>query len=146
MSQRCACCSTAYRLVTEEEAHLLEIPLMHQVLVIERLFLSESCPVIYSTNVVPAALFDEEPSASETIESIYDFLHSHTGQEIYYSTTDISAQIPDEDIADMLELSSCASILRFRDVFYNRHEQPVALGVNFYNEKLLGMRLVRQRS
>jgi GntR family transcriptional regulator len=136
----------AYRLVTEEEGHLLEIPLKHQVLVIERLFLSESCPVIYSTNVVPAALFDEELSGSETIESIYDFLHSHTGQEIYYSTTDISAQIPDEEIADMLELPSCTSILRFRDVFYNRHEQPVALGVNFYNEKLLGMRLVRQRS
>jgi DNA-binding GntR family transcriptional regulator len=136
---------TAYRLVTEEEGILLEIPLTSQVLVIERLFFSESCPVIYSTNVVPAALFDELTSDFETISSIYDFLHQHAGQEIYYSTTDISAQIPNEEIAAALQLPPCASILKFTDVFYNRHEQPVALGANFYNEKILGMRLVRQR-
>jgi GntR family transcriptional regulator len=136
----------AYRAVTEDEALLLEIPLENQVLVIERVFLSENCPVIYSTNVVPAVLFDEAPSSSETIVSIYDFLHAHTGQEIYYSTTDISAQIPDEPIAAALELPPCTPILKFTDVFYSRHEQPVALGENLYNEKILGMRLVRQRS
>jgi DNA-binding GntR family transcriptional regulator len=69
----------AYRAVTEDEALLLEIPLENQVLVIERVFLSENRPVIYSTNVVPAVLFDEAPSSSETIVSIYDFLHAHTG-------------------------------------------------------------------
>lgn len=134
------------RSATAEEIYLLEIPLESQVLVIERLFLSESCPVIYSTNVVPAALFDSLPSCTEPIASIYDFLHTHTGQEIYYSTTDISAQIPEDGIAEALDLSPCTSILKFSDVFYNRNEQPVALGENFYNEKILGMRLVRHRS
>jgi DNA-binding GntR family transcriptional regulator len=135
-----------YRLVTSEEAHFLEIPLDNQVLVIERLFLSEINPVIHSTNIIPAALFDVTPVVDQVIVSIYDFLHTYTGQDIHYSTTDISAQVPQDQIAAALQLPPCSPILKFTDVFYNRNEQPVALGANFYNEKILGMRLVRQRS
>jgi DNA-binding GntR family transcriptional regulator len=136
----------AYRTVTAWEAEMLEIPLESQVLVIERLFLSEECPVIYSTNVLPAEFITELPLANHVIQSIYDFLSTHAGQEIHYSTTDISAQVPDPEIAEALELPECTPLLRFSDVFYNRDEQPVAIGLNYYNEKILGMRLVRQRS
>jgi GntR family transcriptional regulator len=135
-----------YRDVTVVEANHLEIPLESQVLVIERLFLSESCPVIYSTNVVPAVLVDETLIPDQVIISIYDFLQTYTGQDIHYSTTDISAQVPEAEIGAALDLLPCTPILKFTDIFYNRDEQPVALGANFFNEKILGMRLVRQRS
>ncbi|HSV86152.1 MAG TPA: UTRA domain-containing protein, partial [Levilinea sp.] len=128
------------------EAGLLEIALERQVLVMERLFLSESLPVIYSTNIIPSDLLNESPLISAVIVSIYDFLHTYAGQDIHYSTTDISAQVPVGEIAAGLQLAPCTPILKFTDVFFNRSEQPVALGENFFNEKILGMRLVRQRS
>jgi GntR family transcriptional regulator len=135
-----------YRPANAEEASSLEISLDNQVLVIERLFFSNSLPVIYSTNIIPSALFDEMPRIDAVITSIYDFLHTHAGQDIQYSTTDISAQVPEGDIAAELQLAPCMPILKFTDVFYSRSEHPVALGINFFNEKILGMRLVRQRS
>jgi GntR family transcriptional regulator len=136
----------AYRVVTVWEAEMLEIPLESQVLVIERLFLSEENPVIHSTNILPAALISDMPLIEEVVISINDFLSNNAGQEIYYSTADISAQVPDEEISTILELPDGTPILRFSDVFYNRDEEPVAIGFNYYNEKILGMRLVRQRN
>jgi DNA-binding GntR family transcriptional regulator len=136
----------AYRNVTAWEAEMLEIPLESQVLVIERLFLSEENPVIYSTNIVPAVLMADKPLSDEVVISINDFLSTHAGQEIYYSTADIAAEVPEEEIFEALELPEGMPILRFSDVFYNRDEQPVAIGLNYYNEKILGMRLVRQRN
>jgi GntR family transcriptional regulator len=135
-----------YRSATSVEVDQLEIPTESQVLVIGRLFLSEDCPVIYSTNILPTAIISGMLVVDNVILSIYDFLSSHAGQEIHYSTTDISAQVPDEEISSALELPYGTPILRFSDVFYNRDEQPVAIGLNYYNEKILGMRLVRQRS
>jgi|YNPNPStandDraft_1061719.scaffolds.fasta_scaffold00031_36 DNA-binding GntR family transcriptional regulator len=131
------------RAADQDEARHLEIEAGEMVFVLERLFLADVMPVIHSTNLVPLDLLTQPPQSRQLIESIQDFLRQHAGQEITYSTSDICAVLPPPEVAKALRVQDGQPLLRFDDVFFNASSKPIAYGINYYNEKLLGMRLVR---
>lgn len=131
------------RPATNDEAQNLEIEPGEMVFVLERLFLADAAPVIHSTNIVPLKLLTRPPQSQKVIASIQDFLRQHAGQEIAYSTSDIRAVLPPPEIAKALRVHDGQPMLRFEDVFFNASGRPVVYGLNYYNEKFLGMRLVR---
>ncbi len=136
-----------FRAGSEKEICDLEIqdPGQARMFVFQRLFLAESRPVIFSTNVIPAAFLVKDPGEYRPQSSLNDFLHAYTDQEIAYSTSDVTAVLPPNEVALALQIDPCIPILQLHDVFFNRAGQPVAAGINYYNEKILGMRLVRTR-
>jgi GntR family transcriptional regulator len=138
--------SVSTRQVTEDEADRLLIAYGSNVLVLERLFRSEYTPAIHSTNIIPAGLMVLPLAEGQVVTSLQDMLRDCANVGIEYSTSDIKAALPNEDVAASLSLPPNAPILFLLDVFYNAEQQPVALGYNYYNEKILGMRLVRRRT
>lgn len=131
------------RVADQHVASKLELEPGQGVFVLERLFLADATPVIHSTNIVPLKLLTTRFDSQELIESIQDFLRRHAGQEIAYSTSDIRAVLPPSEIAKALSLEDGQPLLRFDDLFFNTSNIPVVYGINYYNEKFLGMRLVR---
>lgn len=131
------------RPTNKEEALKLEIEVGQPVFVLVRLFLADAIPVIHSTNVVPLRLLTHSADAQKPIESIQVFLRQHAGQEIAYSTSDIRAVLPPPEIARALRVHEQQPLLCFEDIFFTASGVPAVYGINYYNEKFLGMRLVR---
>lgn len=136
-----------YRPGSEKEIHDLEILNVDltEMFVFQRLFKAQGRPVIFSTNVIPAAFLVKKPETYRPQQSLNEFLREYTDQEIVYSTSDVIAVLPAPELSAALQIDPAIPILQLQDVFYNRDGRPVAIGENYYNEKILGMRLVRTR-
>ena len=133
------------RIVSKDEALALEIEQNAHVFVLERLFFADNKPVIYSINSLPASLLIRNTSLYDPQQSIYEFLREFADQEITYSTSDINSVLPPINVAQAMGWKKGQPLLRFLDLFYNKNNRPVVLGVNYYNDQILGMRLVRAR-
>lgn len=133
------------RTVSAEETLVLEIEPDSNVYVLERLFFADNKPVIYSINSLPVTLIMRDTSHYDPIKSIYEFLREFADQEISYSTSDINAVLPPETVVKAMGWKGNRPLLKFFDLFYNKNNRPVVLGVNYFDDQFLGMRLVRTR-
>jgi GntR family transcriptional regulator len=130
---------------TKEIAAELEIASGSFLLEIQRLFLADGHPVIFSRNLIPACLIKQQQTDADYSLSIYDFMHQFASEELCYSTSDIRSILVDEELSKIFHLNIGASLIRFQDVFFNLANIPVVFGLNIYNDKLLSLRLVRTR-
>lgn len=125
-----------------QEIEALEISSGDPVFAMVRLFLADEHPVIFSTNVIPAAFFvdDRQPDIAQPI---HQFLRQYCNQEIAYSISDISATLAGAGLSEYLNLAPGDPVLKFFDVFYNPNDQPLVFGENYYDDKVLRMRVAR---
>jgi len=130
------------RPATGEEQQDLEIENGEQVLAMQRLFFADDQPIILSTNVIPAR-FMINPGPYRVDQPIRHILRQYSNQEIVYSISDISATHPTTEVISSLQVASDKPLLKFLDIFYNNQNFPVVIGVNFYNDKALRMRVSR---
>jgi len=133
------------RLPAGDEAGHLETGSSEKIYSLERLFIADGKPVIYSNNIVPLRIINGDYKDFPLRNSISDFLRTYSGQEIAYSTSDIHAVTLPEEVANLMGKKPGEPLLKFTDIFYNRENQPLALGKNYYDDKVLAMRLVRAR-
>jgi DNA-binding GntR family transcriptional regulator len=138
--------SVQHCLPSRIESESLEIGANDSVYSLERLFCADNKAVIYSINLIPTFLLQGEINRFEAEISIYELLLVFANQEIAYSSTDIQADLLPESVAHILQREINTPILRLLDVFYNKDNLPISMGLNYYDEKTLGMRLVRTRS
>ncbi len=123
------------------EAKILEISPYNPVIALVRIFFADAQPVIYSTNVIPAAFFVEE-NIDATLP-IHVLFEKYCQQKISYSISDISATVADESLISYLKIKPGDAILRFNDVFYNPQNQPLLFGESYYDDKVLRLRVAR---
>jgi GntR family transcriptional regulator len=126
----------------EQELEALEIDENETVLSIERLFLADEQPVIYSKNVIPKRII-KHPAPYNVDQPIRQILRQYCQIEIAYSISDISACLPTPAVETALLLEAGKPLLKFKDIFYNDQDEPVVFGLNYYNDKALRMRVSR---
>jgi GntR family transcriptional regulator len=130
---------------TPQQAADLEISAGTMLLEFQRLFFADDKPVIFSRNFVPQTLLSDLNSQSEYILSIYDILLQNSGIEFSYSTSDIHSIQAEEQHARYLNVPVGQPLMHFKDIFFTTDGNPVVLGLNVYNDRLLTLRLVRTR-
>ena len=130
------------RQATGEEEQNLEVENGEQVLAMQRLFFADEQPIILSTNVIPAR-FMIKPGPYRVDQPIRQILRQYSSQEIVYSISDISATHPSTEVVSSLQIAADKPLLKFLDIFYNNRNYPVVIGVNFYNDKALRLRVSR---
>jgi DNA-binding GntR family transcriptional regulator len=126
----------------EEEAQALELAPKAMVLSVLRVYYADDRPVIYSRNTLPLTLFREAEPYDLSLP-IRDVLRRYCGQEISYSFSDISAALPTPEVIAALERHDLAPLLKFTDTFYNERDHPLVFGSNYYDDKLLRLRVAR---
>ena len=133
------------RAPAEQEAIALELLPGEQVLSLVRIFLADGNPVVFSTNVIPVGRLRKRQDGEEyeTNVPIPEFLKRYCDQEIAYCTSDISATLTGPEVAGFLKAEQGSPILRFVDVFYDKDHQPLVFGFNYYDDKVLRMRVFR---
>ncbi len=131
------------RTATADEAEQLNIEAGQPLWTVDRLFYADDFPAIYVTNILPIAYFHNKQAIPDGTLHIHDLLDSVCGQTVGYATTDIEAvqwsDIPRVFKQDRRE----RPMLKLTEVFYNRDNLPLALGISFYDDARLRLRLIR---
>lgn len=135
-----------HRAPTSAEARGLRIPLEEPVVSLVRLFLADQQPVVYSINTVRQALMCREPSETDLHLPIFELLEQYCQQVIAYAIADLSAILPDELVGQQLRVPPNTPLIRFEEVFYDRNNHPLVFAMNFYNDKLLRLKIARSKS
>jgi GntR family transcriptional regulator len=131
------------RPAAEHEAEALGIEPLAPVISVNRLFLADGKPVVLSENIVPLSLFCPDHEALDASFSLHDFMERYCGQSIGYAIANISSILAKAELADTLRVKAGFPLLHFVETFYNKNEQPLVFANNYYNDKVIELRLIR---
>ncbi len=135
--------SMGKRPATQQESSALALPPEAEVLSLERIFLADAKPVIYSKNILPCGLLISEKESYEPRLPIHEFLRRYCGQSIAYATSTISAALAEPELEEWLNLEAGGPLLLFVDLFYNADDEPLVFGINYYDDKALTFRVAQ---
>jgi DNA-binding GntR family transcriptional regulator len=135
------------RAASEHELESLALEEDEPVFHLRRVFLADDTPAILADNAIPLALL-QQPAELCDGQLAHQRVHR--------------ALLPDPDrlrhlrhrrraartapTQALLRLEDHSPLLRLRQVFYDRQNEPLLCGSSSYNEKLLGLRLVQSWS
>jgi GntR family transcriptional regulator len=122
--------SITQKTATEKEAHVLALELGEPLVLLKRLFLADDRPVILANNVVPLSYF------RVPVEQVEGQLH-------FRVITDIHSALVADEIKPILGNGSARTILELQMAFYNRDNEPLALGLNYFDDSALRLSLVQ---
>ena len=131
------------RIPTDEEIELFDIEPDVELLALERLFLADDTPVIFSTNLFPHKVLC---SPSENVRfdlPIHKFLAYHCDQKIGYCINNLSAVEAPPGLEQFLHIQKSKPVLQFVNFFYNAQDEILVYGHNYYDDKVLSLRIVR---
>lgn len=98
----------------------------------ERLRLKNGVPTVIDYSYFAA--FALSGATAETMcGSIYNFIESHNGLSIYSANQVITAELPDEKVAQVLELPKNAPIIRMEQIVYLADGRPFEYTTSFKN-------------
>ncbi len=135
-----------FRQSTKIEEAILELDSPQPVYILKRLFLADNFPAIHSTNIIPSALFVAANPILDSQLSIYEILSDYCNLDLIYSVSDLHAEPVPVDVNKHLQIGTDRSVIVFKDVFYTKESQPVVMGLNYYNDQILALRLVRSKA
>jgi len=118
------------------------------VVAIEKLFFSESVPVIYCVNIVPLALMEPEfvgqaRELYEAAESTYQFLDRRCHVRVNHQRSEIRAVPAEELMARQLDCRPGIPLLRVEEVGYTTDAQPVFYGLNHFRSDMVSFQQLR---
>lgn len=131
------------RAATESEARSLAIAVGAPVLSMVRLFFADELPAILSYNAIPITFLTHSAKPYDGAMPIHVFLKQYCNQEIVYVISDILATLADQKVVDILKFELGSPLLQLVEVFYNRNNKALVVGQNFYNDKILNLRVVQ---
>ena len=134
------------RAATEHEMEALALEEDKSVFFLRRVLLADDTPAILAENALPLSLLQRPAELCDGQLPINEFIVRYCHTQIAYGIFDIDAILPDSPTQALLRLEDHNPLLRLRQVFYDRQNEPLLCGSSSYNEKLLGLRLVQSWS
>ena len=131
------------RTSTEHEASLLQIEPNSEVISLKRVFLADGSAAIHSTNTFPIKFIKVTDFSNAFDMPIFYFLRKYCKQKYDYCTVDISSTLAEKKIADALGIEAGVPILKLNEIFYNCEGLPLFIGINFFNDHVMPMRIVQ---
>ncbi|MBT7075190.1 MAG: GntR family transcriptional regulator [Anaerolineae bacterium] len=127
---------------SEEEARVLAIDIDDELILLKRLFLGNGSPIILAKNLIPASLLAVPIEKIDGNLRIREIMKQYFLQEISFVTVEISSRLA-EGNASILNLEQNAHLLNLNMRFYSNKNEPLTIGDNYLNDKILKPRLVQ---
>ncbi|HNE68421.1 MAG TPA: GntR family transcriptional regulator [Anaerolineales bacterium] len=128
---------------SEKEAQALAVEAGEPLLLFKRLFLADQIPVIYSNNLVPLSFFRVSTDEIDGQLHFRDILRQYCHQEIGFVITDIRSTLVNDELRHLLRSELGPTVLELQMTFYSRNSQPLALGLNYFDDTALRLGLVQ---
>jgi len=128
-------------------AESLQIKESQEVLHISRVRTADGVPLIVSEEYIPTKVpgLNYDISHCKDLEnwSIYGFLED-ANYKIQTIVTHINAVTANEELVEKLNIEDCTPLLRLEQIhFCNEYNKPILYAINFHNDKILNVMLVR---
>jgi GntR family transcriptional regulator len=128
-----------------ETAEALGLGEGDEVLVIEKLFLEDSTPVVLTRNRIPAGLLDSSAAKRDDLP-IYEYLDEYCDKRLTYYLSEIVPVAFDADQAKRLGVKKGTVGLSFVEVGYDADNEPVVHATSYFRDDLLRFRMIRRRT
>jgi DNA-binding GntR family transcriptional regulator len=128
---------------TEQEAIALAIEPGETLLSLKRLFYADDQPVILAKNDIPLSYFHESVDEIDGELHIREILSRYCNQKIAFAITDIRSVLASDEVSTIFEKEIDQTILELQIAFYSKQNVPLALGSNYFNDKILRLSLVQ---
>ncbi len=131
-------------------ATVLNLAPLDPVLLIEKLFLEATKPVILVRNWLPLHLLADDdgkvalPSAESCHVPIYQFLAEQCHCRLSYYVSDIVPQVADPISAEILHIPPQTPLITFDEVGYSDGNEPLLHSHSYFRDDLLRLRLIRR--
>ena len=127
-----------------ETADVLGLDVGATVLTIEKLFLEDDEPVIFTRNRIPSSLLVDGEFDEAT--PVYEFLEHHADRALAYYVSEIVPLVLTEDVADVLGTTPGVPAIAFEEVGYDQNNEPVVRATSYFRDDLLRFRLIRRKT
>jgi GntR family transcriptional regulator len=131
--------------VNPETAEALQLDEGDEVLVIEKVFLENSTPVVLTRNRIPAALLLGSDRKRKDLP-IYEYLEEYCDRRLSYYLSEIVPVSLDADQAAKLGVKEGTLGLSFVEVGYDQNNEAIVHATSYFRDDLLRFRLIRRRA
>jgi len=133
--------------VAPEVTEPFNLPPDQKMLVIQKLFLADDQPVIFTQTSIPTSLIAQPYTNPDLRLPPYRFLPKICQQPLAYFLTDIVPLIAPPDLANRLALPQPqTALLSFEEMGYNQDNEPVIKAISYFRDDLLRLRLIRRQA
>lgn len=135
--------SVELRPASEKEAAALATEPQDKLLSMTRLFYADDQPVILANNVIPASFLQVPLEEIDGHLPIREILRQYCRQEIAFAITDIRSAPSGGELRASMGGMLGDTVLELQLAFYSKDNQPLALGINYFNDATLRLCLVQ---
>ena len=126
-----------------DQAADLELDKGELLVVMEKLFLENSKPVVLTINRIPER-YVREPATMDCDEPLYRFLEAHGDRHLSYYLSEIVPVALDEEQAEHLDVPAGTAAVSFEEIGYDQDNTPVVRATSYFRDDLLRFRLIRR--
>lgn len=123
----------------------LEMEKGDKLLVVEKLFLAEEQPVIYTVNHIPEKLVEQPYTNDDFLTPVYRFLLEFCRQPLAYYLSEIVPVKTDAALSRLLKVPAQTALISFEEIGYNEDNQPILRTHSHFRDDLLRLRLIRRK-
>lgn len=115
-------------------------------LVVQKLFLADHQPVIFTLTYIPKNIIKQPYTAEDFRAPIYQVLPKFCQQELAYYLSEIVPLVAPAWLADKLDLQpERTALISFEEIGYNQKNEPIIKACSFFRDDLLRLRLMRRQ-
>jgi GntR family transcriptional regulator len=115
-------------------------------LIIQKLFLADDQPVIFTINHLPINLIKLPYTRADFNLPMYHFLPEFCQQHLAYYLSEIVPLNASAELAEMLHLQPNKALLCFEEIGYNQDNVPILKAYSYFRDDLLRLRLIRRET
>lgn len=131
----------------EQCATQLNLHTTDNILSIEKLFMADGQPVIYSITYIPTKLIAQLYTDEDTVQPVYHFLPKFCRQTFAYYLSDIVPLVATFELKQILQLPPRKlALLSFEEIGFNQGNEPVVKAISYFRDDLLRLRLIRRNT
>jgi GntR family transcriptional regulator len=121
----------------------LDIDAGEPLVVMKKLFLENSKPVILTINRIPQRYL-QLPADVDSDEPLFRFLEAHSDKHLTYYLSEIVPIALDDEQAGLLGVSAGTPAIAFQETGYDRDNTPVVRASSCFRDDLLRFRMIRR--
>ena len=118
-----------------------------KLLVVQKSFLADAKPVIFTRTYIPPKIINYPYTSDDLKGPVFQFVPKFCQQEFAYYLTEIIPILAPAWLINQLDLSQDQLVLiSFEEVGYNQNNEPIIKAYSYFRNDLLRLRLIRRQA
>jgi GntR family transcriptional regulator len=127
-------------------ASALDIKPGAPVLYLRKLFLANGQPAIYVHELLSTALILEPYEHAELEQPMWHFIERRCHRQLKYGLSELIPSLAVDDVAELLAVAAGSPVLKFDEVFFGIHNEPLTQAIIYFHEPLIRFHALRKVS